>query len=38
VHSAEGGEEVLLPETERQQRNGKEVALRADVAFAKPEM
>jgi hypothetical protein len=38
VHSAEGGEEVLLPETERQQRNGKEVTLRADAAFAKPEM
>jgi DDE family transposase len=38
VHSAEGWEEVLLPETERQQRNGKEVALRADAAFAKPEM
>jgi hypothetical protein len=38
VHSAEGWEEVLLPETERQQRNGKEVALRADAAFAKPEL
>jgi hypothetical protein len=38
VHSAEGWEEVLLPETERQQRHGKEVALRADAAFAKPEM
>jgi Transposase DDE domain group 1 len=37
VHSAEGWEEVLLPETARPQRNGKEVALRADAAFAKPE-
>jgi len=38
VHSAEGWEALLLSETERQQRNGKEVALRADAAFAKPEM
>ena len=38
VHSAEGWEELLLPETERQQTNGKEVALRADAAFAKPEL
>lgn len=38
MHSVEGWEELLLPETERQQQNGKEVALRADGAFAKPEM
>jgi Transposase DDE domain group 1 len=38
VHSAEGWEELLLPEIERQQTNGKEVALRADAAFAKPEL
>jgi hypothetical protein len=38
VHSAEGREEVLLPEIERQQKLGKEVALRADAAFAKPEV
>jgi hypothetical protein len=37
VHSAEGWEEVL-PEIERQQRQGKEVVLRADAAFAKPEL
>jgi Transposase DDE domain group 1 len=38
VHSAEGWEALLLPEIERQQTNGKEVALRADAAFAKPEL
>ena len=38
VHSAEGWEEVLLPEIERQQQMGKEVAFRADAAFAKPEI
>ena len=38
VHSAEDWEEVLLPEIERQQRTGKEVAFRADAAFAKPEI
>jgi hypothetical protein len=38
VHSAEGWEELLLPEIERQQkRQGKEVVFRADAAFAKPE-
>jgi len=37
VHSAEGWEEVLLPEIERQHRMGKEVVFRADAAFAKPE-
>jgi hypothetical protein len=38
VHSAAGWEELLLPEVERQQRQGKEVAFRADAAFAKPEL
>jgi Transposase DDE domain group 1 len=38
VHSAEGWEEVLLREIERQQGTGKEVAFRADAAFAKPEV
>ncbi len=38
VHSAEGREELLLPEIERQQRLGKEVVFRADAAFAKPEL
>ena len=37
VHSAEGWEEVLLLEIERQQL-GKEVVFRADAAFAKPEI
>jgi len=38
VRSAEGWEELLLPEIERQQRMGKEVAFRAEVAFAKREI
>ena len=38
VHSAEGWEEVLLPEIERQQQMGKEVVFRADAAFAKREV
>jgi len=38
VHSADGWEELLLPEIERQQQRGKEVAFRADAAFAKPEI
>jgi hypothetical protein len=38
VHSAEGWEELLLPEIERQQKLGKEVIFRADAAFAKPEI
>src|SRR5215470_6880079 len=38
VHSAEGWEELLLPEIERQQRMGKEVAFRGDAAFARPEV
>src|ERR1039457_6475291 len=35
VHSAEGWEELLLPEIELQQKRSKEVAFRADAAFAK---
>ncbi len=39
VHSAEGWEELLLPEIERQQQRGKVVVVfRADAAFAKPEL
>jgi hypothetical protein len=38
VHSAEDWEELLLPEIERQQKLGKQVVLRADAAFAKPEI
>jgi hypothetical protein len=38
VHSAEGWEELLLPEIERQQQAGKEVVFRADAAFAKPDI
>ena len=38
VHSAEGWEELLLPEIERQQELGKEVAFRGDAAFARPEV
>ncbi len=38
VHSAEGWQALLLPEIERQQRMGKEIAFRADAAFAKPEI
>jgi len=38
VHSAEGWEELLLPEIERQQKLDKEVVFRADAAFAKPEI
>ena len=38
VHSAEGWEQLLLPEIERQHRQGKEVVFRADAAFAKPEL
>jgi hypothetical protein len=38
VHSADGWEELLLPEIERQRKQGKEVAFRADAAFAKPEI
>ena len=38
VHSAEGWEGLLLPEIERQQQMGKEVAFRGDAAFARPEV
>ena len=38
VHSAEGWEKLLLPGIDRQQRMGKEIAFRADAAFAKPEV
>jgi Transposase DDE domain group 1 len=38
VHSADGWEELLLPEIDRQQAQGKEVAFRGDAAFAKPEL
>ncbi len=38
VHSADDWDELLLPEIERQQKLGKEVVLRADAAFAKPEI
>jgi DDE family transposase len=38
VHSAEDWDELLLPEIERQQAEGKQVAFRADTAFAKPEI
>jgi len=38
VHSAEDWDELLLPEIERQQAESKEVAFRADAAFAKPEI
>jgi hypothetical protein len=38
VHSAEGWKEMLLPEIERQQKQGKQVVFRADATFAKPEI
>src|ERR1017187_1891436 len=38
VHSADGWEELLLPEIDRQQGQSKEVAFRGDAAFAKPEL
>jgi len=38
VHSADDWEELLLPEIERQQKLGNEIAFRADAAFAKPEI
>jgi hypothetical protein len=38
VHSADGWEELLLPDIERQPKEGKEVVFRADAAFAKPEI
>ena len=38
VHSAEDWDEVLLPEVDRQQKQGKDVVVRADAAFATPEL
>lgn len=38
MHSADGWEDMLLPEIARQQELGKEVVFRADAAFAKPEI
>ena len=38
VHSADDWDDLLLPEIERQQVEGKRVAFRADAAFAKPEI
>ena len=38
VHSAEDWDELLLPEIEQQQAAGKQVTLRGDAAFAKPEI
>jgi hypothetical protein len=38
VHSAEDWDELLLPELERLQAQGIEVAFRGDAAFAKPEV
>jgi hypothetical protein len=38
IHSADGWEDMLLPEIERRQQLGKEVVFRADAAFAKPEI
>jgi len=38
VHSAEGWEGLSLPEIERQQERGREVAFRGDAAFARPEV
>ena len=38
VHSADDWEDLLLPELERQQAEGKRVAFRADAAFAKPDI
>ena len=38
VHSADDWDELLVPEIERQQAEGKQVVFRADAAFAKPEL
>ncbi len=38
MHSAEHWDDVLLPEIERQQKQGRDVVVRADAAFAKPEL
>ena len=37
-HSADDLDELLVPEIERQQAEGKRVAFRADAAFAKPDL
>ena len=38
VYSADDWDDLLVPEIERQQAEGKRVAFRADAAFAKPEI
>jgi len=38
VHSAEHWDDVLLPEIERQQKQGRDAVVRADAAFAKPDI
>ena len=38
VHSADDWDDLLVPEIERQQAEGKRVAFRAGAAFAKPEI
>jgi len=38
VQTAEGWDELPLPEIERQQKQGREVVFRADAPFAKPEI
>ena len=38
VHGADDWDDLLVPELERQQAEGKRVAFRADAAFAKPEI
>jgi hypothetical protein len=38
VHSADDWKQLLLPEVERLQKQGKEVWFRADAAFAKPDI
>jgi hypothetical protein len=38
VHSADGWEEPLLPQIDRQQAQGKGVAFRGDAAFTRPEI
>jgi len=38
LHSAEDWDQVLLPELERQQKQGRDVVVRADAAFAKPDI
>jgi len=38
VHSAEDWDAALLPEIERQQKQGKDVVVRADAGFTKPEL